>query len=159
MEGEQMKVCSACGEEKSEADFYADKTRPDYLHPQCRACSAARKRASNRRIRTQDPETWARRRRGYVARYKTRHPERMKRHWRKQQLRKHGITPEEFDEMAADQRGLCLVCEEKPERLYVDHDHATGKVRGLLCVNCNFALGHAKDSIEILHKLVRYLKR
>lgn len=52
----------------------------------------------------------------------------------------------------------CEVCGSS-EKLCVDHDHATGEVRGMLCDLCNKALGHARDDIEILEGLITYLKR
>lgn len=57
---------------------------------------------------------------------------------------RYGITPEEYDELLARQDGRCAMCREEcatGKRLAVDHDHATGAVRGLLCHACNRALG------------------
>ena len=74
--------------------------------------------------------------------------------------REYGITHDEYDAMLAKQYGGCAVCG-KPEagkRLAVDHDHRTGKVRGLLCENCNRALGMAQDSPTILRALADYLE-
>lgn len=65
-------------------------------------------------------------------------------------LRKaYGITPAQYEDMSKEQGGVCLVCRgvnEDGERLHVDHDHETGKVRGLLCNRCNVALGYAGDN-------------
>src|SRR3979490_391570 len=53
-------------------------------------------------------------------------------------LRKYGLTPEQYQRMVDESNGLCIVCKLAPARgLYVDHDHRTKKVRGLLCSNCN----------------------
>lgn len=77
-------------------------------------------------------------------------------------LRYH-LTVEQFDKMVQEQQRLCAVCRGehvgRGHRLYVDHDHETGKVRGLLCCRCNFLIGHAKDSIEILRAAISYLER
>ncbi|MDQ3714717.1 MAG: endonuclease VII domain-containing protein [Actinomycetota bacterium] len=59
--------------------------------------------------------------------------------------------------MLAKQDGLCAVCQMAPAG-HVDHDHDTGKVRGLLCFNCNGGLGQFKDRIDILAAAVDYLK-
>lgn len=59
--------------------------------------------------------------------------------------------------MFAEQSGLCAICGTAPAA-HVDHDHATGKVRGLLCFNCNGGLGQFKDQIGVLNAAVRYLK-
>jgi hypothetical protein len=77
-------------------------------------------------------------------------------------LQRYGVTPEWFREQLVGQAARCAVCGEVmgPGRdTHVDHDHTTGRVRGLLCRNCNIMLGHAKDSAEILNKAVSYLER
>lgn len=62
----------------------------------------------------------------------------------------YGITVDEYDEMLADQGGVCAICGEAPttKRLAVDHDHETGELRGLLCVPCNAALGVLEDNLD-----------
>ena len=77
--------------------------------------------------------------------------------------RKLGVNREVFDRMLSDQGGKCAICGTVPARkfrgdtFHVDHDHATGAVRGLLCGLCNKLLGCAKDSLEILEASKRYL--
>jgi hypothetical protein len=61
--------------------------------------------------------------------------------------------------MVASQGGRCAICGETPERLVVDHCHASGMVRGLLCQSCNFGIGHLRDSVERLQSAIQYLKR
>ena len=70
----------------------------------------------------------------------------------------YGITKQEYQEMYERQGGVCACCEKKA-RLSVDHCHKTGKVRGLLCTNCNLALGHCKDDPQILLNLIEFLKQ
>lgn len=77
--------------------------------------------------------------------------------------KRYGITPEEFDEMLAGQNGACAICETtEPEGRYgvfaVDHDHQTGKVRGILCSKCNSALGQMGDNEEGVLKFLHYLQ-
>jgi hypothetical protein len=70
--------------------------------------------------------------------------------------RRYGITSADFDRMLAEQNGVCAGCRKAaPE--HVDHDHASGKVRGLLCFNCNQALGNVRDSVEVMRGLIAYL--
>jgi hypothetical protein len=76
---------------------------------------------------------------------------------------KYGITIEIFRQMLADQNEQCKIClkpqiENVRSVLYVDHCHETGKVRGLLCQQCNSLLGNAKDNLQILFKAIDYLK-
>jgi len=79
-------------------------------------------------------------------------------------LRRQGLTTDDYAEMFIAQGGKCASCGKepplragKPCRLCVDHDHKTGKVRGLLCWRCNMALGNVDDSPETLQKLHDYL--
>lgn len=82
--------------------------------------------------------------------------------------RKYGMTPEDYLRIESEQGGVCKICsnDNNGKRLMVDHDHSCcpgantcGKcVRGLLCKNCNWGLGNAKDSIELLEKMIEYLK-
>jgi hypothetical protein len=76
----------------------------------------------------------------------------------------YGITEEEYTILLTIQGGKCAVCggdnsmSRQSMRLFVDHDHLTGRVRGLLCSNCNQALGYVHDDPELLLKLIEYLK-
>jgi hypothetical protein len=80
--------------------------------------------------------------------------------------REYGITSKDYYKMHSDQSGLCKLCnkegftmaEHHKLKLVVDHDHNTGKVRGLLCHNCNRALGLFKESIDSLNNAIRYLE-
>ncbi len=80
--------------------------------------------------------------------------------------REFGLDHEKYNKILLSQNGVCAIChcketstyKGKIKRLAVDHCHKTGKVRGLLCQGCNQAIGHAKDSIEILTNAVLYLK-
>lgn len=72
----------------------------------------------------------------------------------------YGITSEEYDEMLEAQGGVCKICGATPgaRRLAVDHCHDTGEIRGLLCYNCNSALGRFQDNIALLEAAIKYLK-
>ena len=70
----------------------------------------------------------------------------------------YGITPEQYDQMFLSQNGKCRICKRvSDKRLNVDHCHNTGKIRGLLCWNCNIGIGYMKHSVEILKTAVQYL--
>jgi hypothetical protein len=71
--------------------------------------------------------------------------------------RRYAITVEHFDRMFAEQGGVCAICEEAPA-VHVDHDHDTKRVRGLLCFNCNGALGQFRDRTDLMVKAVAYLE-
>jgi murein L,D-transpeptidase YcbB/YkuD len=76
-------------------------------------------------------------------------------------VRRYGITPEQYDAMLLAQNGKCAICEEPPRSrmLAIDHDHATASVRELLCTNCNAMLGHARDRASVLNKAIAYLAK
>jgi len=95
--------------------------------------------------------------------YKQKYPERV----RGNHLRvTFGISLEQYDQMHADQNGLCAICGNpetiarngKVRLLAVDHCHTTNKVRGLLCGNCNPMIGYAKDNIQVLERAIEYLR-
>lgn len=74
--------------------------------------------------------------------------------------RLYGLTPEQYDEMLAAQGGKCAICRSEFDGTpHVDHDHATGKVRGLLCNGCNRCLGFANDNQQTLERAAAYLRR
>ena len=74
--------------------------------------------------------------------------------------KKYGITIEQYDEMFKRQGGRCEICKSKPTKnLYIDHDKITKKVRGLLCRECNTALGSYRENIKILQSAIRYIKK
>ncbi len=83
-------------------------------------------------------------------------------------LKKFGISAADYSAMVDAQGGRCAICGDLPyggrpgarkKYLSVDHCHATGKIRGLLCDQCNFGLGQFKDQAERLLAAVEYLKR
>jgi hypothetical protein len=101
----------------------------------------------------------------YSKKYRMEHRE-----WEKNsQLKsRYGITLDEYNELSVKQNGVCAIClnNEKSKNkfgntrnLYVDHDHKTGKVRGLLCHNCNSMLGYSGDNPMILKIGKDYLIR
>ena len=77
-------------------------------------------------------------------------------------LRRMGITEAEYNRRFEQQGGLCLICEKPGEgrfkRLCADHNHKTGKFRGLICNQCNSGLGHFKDNSYFLRAAIAYLE-
>lgn len=75
-------------------------------------------------------------------------------------LQKYKITLDEFDEMCLKQGGKCYICDSiiKGRKIRIDHNHKTGKVRKLLCHNCNTALGLLKEDVNIFLKCILYLE-
>jgi Recombination endonuclease VII/HNH endonuclease len=83
--------------------------------------------------------------------------------------RYYGITLETYNVMLAAQNGVCGICKGvetyvpkghgKPKPLSVDHNHETGQIRGLLCSNCNYLVGHCKEDESVLLEAVNYLRK
>lgn len=78
----------------------------------------------------------------------------------------YGITVEQYEQMRCEQKDLCAICSQSETRiikgkictLMIDHDHDTGKVRGLLCHKCNVGLGLFRNNIDFLTNAITYLK-
>lgn len=141
------KWCSACKAWLPLSDFGSDKSRKDGRANVCRPCSRARYKAwtaaNSERHRAQT--------RKRAAQVPLAH--------RRDLHRKHryGMEPGEYDRRMAAQGGRCAICGEEPRKaLVVDHDHATGVVRGLLCYTCNRGL-HMLDAPGRLQAALRYL--
>lgn len=93
-------------------------------------------------------------------------------HWRAESLRRkavshekrvqqvYGLEPGEYAQLYEFQGGFCALCRRATgasRKLSVDHDHATGLVRGLLCRPCNTMLGHARDKLDFFRRCIQYL--
>ena len=75
---------------------------------------------------------------------------------------RYGITADQYDVLVKKQKGQCAICKQPctvNTKLSVDHNHTTGKVRGLLCHRCNLALGLFKDDVNRLQAALNYLLR
>ena len=142
-----VKTCSKCGQRKKLEDFYKSKYTKDGRKSACKVCE--RKHAQKKRREN-------------------------KNHWdtkdRKNNLKKlYGMTVEEYDQMFEDQNGVCAICGQLetrihifnglPQRLAIDHNHETGKIRGLLCSKCNLILGQINDDGVWLINALQYLKK
>ena len=145
-------------------DFYASKGGRDGYRPECKACNLATRRAKY----LEDPRPYIDRvlkwQRENPERYQTRQREyvgsgRKSVSSRKSHLkRKYGLTLVAYDGLLGSQGGGCAICG-KPDPDNVDHDHVTGRVRGILCWNCNIAIGQLQDDEERAVALASYLSR
>lgn len=77
--------------------------------------------------------------------------------------RLYGITLKEFNEILLEQDNQCAICGADKcasgKSFAVDHDHTTGKVRGLLCKKCNMGLGHFEDNLETIKNIMKYMEK
>jgi hypothetical protein len=142
----------------------AKKTTPSCKHPDralyalrmCRPCYEKTLRARNKafaeRQRTNAAE-WGKRNQARKRALDSRYSKEVGR------FKKYGITAAEYNRMLDAQGGVCLICKRScSNRLALDHYHATGRVRGLLCVKCNCGLGNFCDNPDLLRAAIRYLE-
>ena len=96
----------------------------------------------------------------YQKTWKERHPEKRKLYTRNSRIRAYGIEPEIYYQMLEQQGRKCAICKAEPKKrmLSIDHNHTTGKVRGLLCDGCNLSLGHL-ERVEWVEKAKQYLTK
>jgi hypothetical protein len=84
---------------------------------------------------------------------------------RKTQLARYGLTLRDYEHMLSEQDGVCKICGRPPKpdgvraasKLHADHDHVTGRVRDLLCLNCNHMIGAAHDDPALLRAAAEYI--
>ncbi|KND27525.1 endonuclease domain-containing protein [Streptomyces acidiscabies] len=182
MDTPNAKYCSGCGRDLSPEAFAKDRNRRDGLQPRCRECVAEYGAAYYRRRRAAmgkkvwekvdvpaghklcqaceeiKPRSEFHRHRsspdGLVGRCK----ECRAIQGRQEHLkRSYGITEAQRDEMIAGQKGLCVICLKAPA-VHVDHCHETGRVRGVLCFNCNSAIGKLGDDPGAVRRAASYLE-
>lgn len=98
--------------------------------------------------------------------YNTEHREKVRQQQRNWVLlRKYGMTVDDYNKLQIKQQGKCAICgcsdygKTGAKSFAVDHNHGTGKVRGLLCFRCNAALGNFEDNPELLRSALAYLEK
>jgi hypothetical protein len=156
------KVCSTCKVEKEITEFSKDRTEKDGYTYSCKVCRNKRYNEWAKENKDKVRERNAKKSESRQAYYQS---ERGIESSRRAHLkRKYNMTLEEYDVILESQNGVCDICKE-PESygrasfLAVDHCHNDETIRGLLCNNCNRAIGLLKDNIEVLENAVKYLKK
>lgn len=134
-----MKKCPRCDETKSLDEFWNYSRSSDGKQSYCKSCT---REARRKHYRENKEKRLAYSRAGHFH-------------------RSYGITVEEYDQMLERQNGVCAICDEEcpsGQQLAVDHCHETGRVRGLLCCNCNRGVGLFKDKPKRLLRAAEYLE-
>lgn len=152
------KICWVCKTEKDKSEFFKDKhNTKDGLQGKCKPCNTkhTKKWFSENKERT----------RFLNKRWQKSHPNNIKSTILKSTF---GITLEQYKILLKNQDGKCAICLNlettknragKIQALCVDHNHQTGKIRALLCNNCNRGIGYLKDNSEIIMNAYNYLKK
>ena len=96
-----------------------------------------------------------------VKEYRIKNKDKIKVDQREYHLKKCGLSVEEYNKLFDEQKGRCKICgrhqNEFKNRLHIDHDHETGKIRSLLCGNCNRTLGYFGENPLIFIKMAKYV--
>lgn len=136
-----MRVCKVCGEAKPLSEYYKVKKDGKFYHGKCKTCYVALQQQKYTKEKGRDANL---------------------RH-------KYGITTEQYNFMLQAQGGVCAICKtDEPggrrsgrggsaEHFFVDHNHTTGEVRGLLCNSCNRVIGLVKEDVDTLKCMKEYL--
>jgi hypothetical protein len=137
-----MKTCNMCNVEKNESEFYFSKT---YVNNHCKKCNNEKSKewyAKNKDVKLASSLKW---------------------HYKD----KYGITMEQRQELFDKQLGKCAICSCEihldgtldAKRAVIDHNHKTGKVRGMLCNLCNQGIGRFKDNTKLIQNAINYLEK
>jgi hypothetical protein len=139
------KRCRDCGVDRPLDEFPIQKGGRWGRHPLCKPCRAAQERRRYERDRD-----------AILAKAKADPTRRERARWRAIE-RKYGLTRHAYELLYVAQKGCCAICDIRTDRLKVDHDHATGGVRGLLCERCNLGLGDFFDDAATCRAAAAYL--
>jgi hypothetical protein len=128
-----MKRCARCKEEKELNEFGAVKQYKDGLDYYCKACKNLFSKETYKKNPKRVRDTAIK--------------------------RQYGISLLDYDRILEQQDGRCAICkgDNGGNTLHIDHDHATGRIRGLLCVPCNRAIGLLRDSPIVSQEVTKYL--
>lgn len=162
-----LKICRDCHAEKPDSELVF----PEHIfgdgsgflsQPICLTCKEGRRvrreatkaRQEAAEQKRNSPEE--REKRNIIQREKNKNPETRAKKNKYQITNRFGLLSEQYDGFINRQQGRCAICDVLTP-LAVDHDHVTGKIRGMLCRPCNVALGMLKDSPDILERARDYI--
>ena len=137
------RVCKTCAIEKPMDEFPKGRTYKDGIRPHCITCRREYEVESFHKHKHKRPYD-------YLADKD------------KKLQRSFGISYQEYLTMLEAQGGCCAICGTndtgKRKAFAVDHNHDTGRIRGLLCSNCNTGIGNLRDNVELLERAIDYLR-
>ena len=157
-----IKICKIHGELTEDKIYRCKKEKRNgiqYIWIVCIECENLRKnkwQLENPKRSKELASVWYKTEKGIISR-------------RKKQLKKYDLTIDQYNSMLKSQNNVCAICmkeeivisglAKKFKNMAVDHDHKTGKIRGILCHNCNRALGHFHDSETKMISAIKYIRR
>jgi len=156
--GFSMKKCSRCDTEKPTSEYHKDRRNSTGLYGWCKNCAKekAREYRANNIDKVRESQKQSKKNKPDFYR-------------NKRLVYEFGITLAEYQEMLKSQNSVCAICFQPERRIHprtgrlwelcVDHDHATGEIRGLLCCDCNTALGLFRDNPSNIRAAINYLEK
>jgi len=152
----KTKKCISCKKYKPINNFHKDKNSKDSLYCYCKTCVKKRTQAYYLKNKKKIIEKESKK---YICNSLDKHKAQKYKRWVSMKYR-YKITKEDYVELYNQQKGKCAICGCKTDKnLYIDHNHKSKKIRGLLCIKCNFGLGCFKDDIRVLERARKYLRR
>lgn len=142
--------CKKCGDWKDLIEYPKDKNSFLGIYSYCSSCANERARDNHKKIRAKDSEGWEEHRRKYRHRYYKKF---------------YGISLEQFEELFKSQDCKCAIClcdldiDLESKKAHLDHNHATGQIRQILCVRCNKGIGYLQEDLTIMRSAIEYLKK
>lgn len=153
---ETTKRCPGCAETKPVRFFHKDTKRKDGLQTYCKACHSVRMQEW---WKIHGKESYEKHKQNQLD-WRKKNPERYAARQRRYHLkRKYGFDQAEFQQRLVEQHGKCACCGKSGIELVVDHCHARGIVRELICQTCNKGLGYFGDDVALMEKAIAYLKK
>jgi len=141
----KIKTCTYCKVEKPLTEFFSRGGKMAHLYKsRCKLCMQAKR------------QEWALDNKDHLNEWR-------RNNWvtTNRRLKRRGATQELYDQLYEAQKGCCAICSEPEEKfawLCIDHDHNTGRIRGLLCPNCNRGIGLLQDNSQLLKKAASYIE-
>ena len=140
------KICTVCGENKLRSEYHFRSKTSGWIQAKCKVCHKAAASEWHKNNPGKHTE--------YSKAQRIKNPLKFKMKAHKARLRHlYGLSLEQFDRMFRSQNGACAICQKhnlNGRRLCIDHDHDTGKVRGLLCYACNHLVGRLEQAGKVL---------
>lgn len=152
-----MKKCGKCKKTLEWSEFDKNPSKSDGLNGTCKKCRSARV-INDRDRKAIYAQGWVRDNRERDQRNKVEWNKKNPGYFRDLKLKKYGLTTEKFEALLEAQGHACAICRHVG-KLNIDHDHATGKVRALLCHKCNAGIGLLNESPELLRVAANYLEK
>jgi hypothetical protein len=174
-------LCNACKGEFPASSFHKAATTSRGYQYKCKACVSITDKSPTPEARlrkleklkewvVENPDKRREQKRRHYEKHKDRIDQRAKewydnnkdRHVHNALLRKYGVTLEQYNLLRAQQGFCCAICNDHEDsvgkKMFVDHDHVTGKIRKLLCTKCNVGIGMLKDNPDIMERAAKYLR-